>query len=320
MKLNAMLMKAMLFTVVSLGASAVNAEQSKPLLSQPDVSYHKVAVQDTKVFYREAGNPKNPTIILLHGFPTSSFMYRNLIPMLATKYHVIAPDLPGFGETESPSRANFDYKFQHLADVMVGFTDALGLKKYAIQIFDYGAPVGLRLALARPDRVTAIITQNGNAYTEGLADAWDPIKKYWNEPNDANRDALREFLKPESLAWQYTHGVKDVAVVSPDTYTLDAAYMARPENKEVQLDLFLDYASNVALYPQFQKFFRDTQVPILAVWGQNDPFFTPAGAKAFQKDVPTAEVELYDTGHFALETHNDAIAARILDFLNRRLK
>lgn len=320
MKLNAMLMKAMLFTVVSLGASAVNAEQSKPLLSQPDVSYHKVAVQDTKVFYREAGNPKNPTIILLHGFPTSSFMYRNLIPILATKYHVIAPDLPGFGETESPSRAKFAYKFQHLADVMVGFTDALGLKKYAIQIFDYGAPVGLRLALARPDRVTAIITQNGNAYTEGLADAWDPIKKYWNEPNIANRDALREFLKPESLAWQYTHGVKDVAVVSPDTYTLDAAYMARPENKEVQLDLFLDYASNVALYPQFQKYFRDTQVPILAVWGQNDPFFTPAGAKAFQKDVPTAEVELYDTGHFALETHNDAIATRILDFLNRRLK
>lgn len=320
MKLDSMLLKAMLFTVVSLGASAVNAEQTKSVLSQPEVTYHKISVQDTKVFYREAGNPKNPTIILLHGFPTSSFMYRNLIPILATKYHVIAPDLPGFGQTDSPSRANFDYNFQHLANVMVEFTDALGLKKYAIQIFDYGAPVGLRLALARPDRVTAIITQNGNAYTEGLADAWDPIKKYWKEPSSANRDALREFLKPESLAWQYTYGVKDVSKISPDTYTLDAAYMARPENKEVQLDLFLDYASNVALYPQFQKFFRDTQVPILAVWGQNDPFFIPAGAKAYQKDVPTAEVELYDTGHFALETHNDVIAARILDFLNRRLK
>lgn len=311
----AQLLSTVALSWVGMTASAATFQQEIP-----SVKYQKIQVQGTKVFYREAGDPKNPTILLLHGFPTSSFMYRNLIPILATKYHVIAPDLPGFGFTESPGRADFDYTFQHLADVMVGFTDALGLKKYAIQIFDYGAPVGLRLALARPQSVTAIITQNGNAYEEGLGDAWDPIKKYWRDPNQANREALREFLKPDMLAWQYTYGVKDPSAISPDTYTLDSALMARSENEEIQLDLFLDYASNVALYPQFQKFFRDYQPPLLAVWGQNDPFFIPAGAWAFQKDVPTAEVQLYDTGHFALETHNSVIAARILDFLARHLK
>ncbi|MCB5186770.1 alpha/beta hydrolase [Methylobacillus caricis] len=311
---------AKFLSALTFGLIATTVQAEPPTQNIPVVYYHKAQVQDVTVFYREAGDPERPTVLLLHGFPTSSFMYRNLIPLLAMKYHVIAPDLPGFGLTESPGRAQFDYKFQHLADVMVGFTDAIGLKKYAIQVFDYGAPVGLRLALARPDRITAIITQNGNAYEEGLGDAWDPIRKYWREPTEANREALRQFLKPEGLAWQYTHGVKDPSIVSPDTYTLDSALMARPENEEIQLDLFLDYASNVALYPKFQQFFRDYHPPILAVWGQNDPFFIPAGAKAYQKDVKTAEVELYDTGHFALETHNDAIAARILDFLNRRLK
>lgn len=304
---------------LSLGITAMNATAA-PTTNNLDVKYQKVQVQDTKIFYREAGDPSRPTILLLHGFPTSSFMYREIIPVLATKYHVIAPDLPGFGFTESPSRVKFDYKFQHLAEVMAGFTQVLGLKKYAIQVFDYGAPVGLRLALLHPEKVTAIITQNGNAYEEGLADAWNPIQKYWRDPSMDNREALRAFLKPDSVAWQYTFGVKDVSLIAPETYTLDSALLARPENEEIQLDLFLDYASNVALYPKFQKFFRDYQPPILAVWGKNDPFFIPPGAEAFKRDVKTAEVHFFDTGHFALETHHQEIADLIVDFLDRRLK
>lgn len=319
-------MKNSLFTfgaqwlaALSLGITAMNATAA-PTTNNLDVKYQKVQVQDTKIFYREAGDPSRPTILLLHGFPTSSFMYREIIPVLATKYHVIAPDLPGFGFTESPSRVKFDYKFQHLAEVMAGFTQVLGLKKYAIQVFDYGAPVGLRLALLHPEKVTAIITQNGNAYEEGLADAWNPIQKYWRDPSMENREALRAFLKPDSVAWQYTFGVKDVSLIAPETYTLDSALLARPENEEIQLDLFLDYASNVALYPKFQKFFREYQPPILAVWGKNDPFFIPPGAEAFKRDVKTAEVHFFDTGHFALETHHQEIAALIVDFLDRRLK
>ncbi|HZV61810.1 MAG TPA: alpha/beta hydrolase [Methylophilaceae bacterium] len=311
---------ARLLAGLSFGIIAMTAQAAPIQESSQVVKYQKVQVGDTKVFYREAGDAQNPTILLLHGFPTSSFMYRDLIPILATKYHVVAPDLPGFGFTESPDRAHFDYKFQNLANVMDGFTQVLGLKKYAIQVFDYGAPVGLRLALAHPERVTALITQNGNAYEEGLGDAWDPIKKYWREPSNENREALRQFLKPNGLAWQYTFGVKDTTLVAPETYTLDSALMARPDNEEIQLDLFLDYASNVALYPQFQKFFREYQPPVLAVWGQNDPFFIPAGAKAFTKDVPQAEIHFFDTGHFALETHNKEIAAKIVDFLDRKLK
>ena len=319
-------MKNSLFTfgaqwlaALSLGITAMNATAA-PTTNNLDVKYQKVQVQDTKIFYREAGDPSRPTILLLHGFPTSSFMYREIIPVLATKYHVIAPDLPGFGFTESPSRVKFDYKFQHLAEVMAGFTQVLGLKKYAIQVFDYGAPVGLRLALLHPEKVTAIITQNGNAYEEGLADAWNPIQKYWRDPSMENREALRAFLKPDSVAWQYTFGVKDVSLIAPETYTLDSALLARPENEEIQLDLFLDYASNVALYPKFQKFFREYQPPILAVWGKNDPFFIPPGAEAFKRDVKTAEVHFFDTGHFALETHHQEIADLIVDFLDRRLK
>lgn len=312
---------AKLLTALSIGVASITHAHAAPTqASVPTVRYHKVQVQETSVFYREAGDPQRPTVLLLHGFPTSSFMYRELIPLLATKYHVIAPDLPGFGFTEAPSRAQFAYNFQHLAEVMDGFTQALGLKQYAIQVFDYGAPVGLRLALLHPERVTAIITQNGNAYEEGLAEAWGPIQTYWREPTAEHREALRQFLKPDSVAWQYTYGVKDPSAVAPETYTLDSALLARPENEEIQLDLFLDYASNVALYPKFQQFFRDYQPPILAVWGQNDPFFTPAGARAYQKDVPEAEVHLYDTGHFALETHVQEIAATTLDFLARHLK
>lgn len=319
MKTSLLTYSAQWLTALSLGITATGSAAA-PASDDPVVKYQKVQVQDTRIFYREAGDPSRPTILLLHGFPTSSFMYRALIPVLATRYHVVAPDLPGFGFTESPGRAKFDYTFQHLAEVMADFTQALGLKQYAIQVFDYGAPVGLRLALLHPEKVTAVITQNGNAYEEGLADAWNPIQRYWREPSVENREALREFLKPESVAWQYTFGVKDVSLIAPETYTLDSALLARPENEEIQLDLFLDYASNVARYPEFQQYFRDYQPPILAVWGKNDPFFIPPGAEAFKRDVKTAEVHFFDTGHFALETHLHEIAGLIMDFLDRHIR
>jgi pimeloyl-ACP methyl ester carboxylesterase len=276
-----------------------------------------IKVDGANLFYREAGNPESPAVLLLHGFPTSSHMFRNLIPRLAGDYHVVAPDLPGFGFSDSPPRGEFKYTFENLARVIGGFTEKLGLKKFAIYIFDYGAPVGLRLALAHPERVSAIVSQNGNAYEEGLSQGWNPIQKYWKEPTAANRAALRDFLTPEATKWQYTHGVADPSLVAPESYTLDSALLARPGNDEIQLDLFLDYASNVALYPKFQRYFRDQRPPLLAVWGQNDPFFLPAGAKAFTRDNPNVEVHFFDTGHFALETHANEIAARIEPFLKR---
>jgi pimeloyl-ACP methyl ester carboxylesterase len=244
-------------------------------------------------------------------------MFRNLMPLLADRYHVVAPDLPGFGFTEAPVRTQFAYTFDNLAKVIEGFTDAVGLTSYALYVFDYGAPVGFRLALARPDRVTAIISQNGNAYEEGLSQGWNPIQKYWREPTAENRQALRDFLAPATTKWQYVHGVADESRVAPESYTLDSALLARPGNDEIQLDLFLDYASNVALYPKFQKYFATKRPPLLAVWGKHDPFFLPAGAEAFRRDVPTAEVHLFDTGHFALETHAVEIAAAIRRFLER---
>jgi pimeloyl-ACP methyl ester carboxylesterase len=254
---------------------------------------------------------------LLHGFPTSSHMFRKLIPKLAGDYHVVAPDLPGFGFSDSPSRSDFKYTFENLARVMGAFTEKLGLKRFASYIFDYGAPVGLRLALTHPERVSAIVSQNGNAYEEGLSQGWNPIQNYWKEPSAANRAALRDFLKPEATKWQYTHGVADPSLVAPESYTLDSALLARPGNDEIQLDLFLDYASNVALYPKFQEYFRKQRPPLLAVWGQNDPFFLPPGAKAFTRDNPNAEIHFFDTGHFALETHANEIAAKIQSFLKR---
>ena len=283
------------------------------------VSFHFAQVGDLKVFYREAGDVAAPTVLLLHGFPTSSFMYRNLIPMLAERYHVIAPDMPGFGLTEVPAASDYAYTFDQLARTMQGFTDVLGLERYALQVFDYGAPVGWRLAAARPERVTALITQNGNAYEEGLAEGWIPIQAYWREPTAAHRDAVRQFVTPEAIKWQYTHGVADLTRVAPDTYLLDAALTARPGNVDIQLDLFLDYADNVAQYPRFQAYFRQHQPPILAVWGRNDPFFLPAGAEAFQRDVPKAEVHFFDTGHFALETHVGEIGPVIREFLDRHV-
>jgi pimeloyl-ACP methyl ester carboxylesterase len=244
-------------------------------------------------------------------------MFRDLIPLLADSFHVIAPDLPGFGQSDLLSRPAFQYTFENLADRIDRFIDVLGLKRFAVYIFDYGAPVGLRVALKHPDRIVAIVSQNGNAYEEGLSDGWDPIRAYWQEPSQANRDALRKFLSPETTLFQYTHGVADPSMVSPDGRSLDDYYMTRLGAHEAQLDLLLDYASNVALYPQFQEYFRKHKPPLLAVWGKNDPFFLPAGAQAFKRDNPRAEVHFYPTGHFALETHCQEIAAAIRDFLNR---
>ncbi len=278
---------------------------------------HTANVDNKKVFYREAGQKDAPVLLLLHGFPSSSHMFRDLIPALADTYRVIAPDMPGFGFSDAPDRAEFDYTFENLTDVIQRFIETLGLDRYAVYVFDYGAPVGLRLALRHPERVTAIISQNGNAYVEGLSDGWDPIRKYWEVPTIENRNALRAFLTPETTQWQYTHGVTDPERVAPESYTLDSALMARPGNDEIQLDLFLDYASNVALYPAFQEYFRSHRPPLLAVWGKNDPFFLPPGAEAFKRDLPDAEIRFFDSGHFALETHHAEIASVIRDFLVR---
>jgi pimeloyl-ACP methyl ester carboxylesterase len=283
------------------------------------IRYKQATVDGNKIFYREAGTATAPNLLLLHGFPTSSHMFRNLIPALADRYHVVAPDLPGFGFSDAPDHKSFRYTFENLAKVIDNFTQSIGLQRYAIYVFDYGAPVGLRLALAHTERITAIITQNGNAYEEGLSEGWNPIQKYWKEPNEANRAALREFLKPEATKWQYTHGVQDASLVAPEAYELDSALLARPGNDEIQLDLFLDYASNVALYPKFQEYFRAKQPPLLAVWGKGDPFFLPPGAEAFKRDIPPAEVHFYDTGHFALETHYLEIAEAMREFLGRKL-
>jgi pimeloyl-ACP methyl ester carboxylesterase len=283
------------------------------------ISYKYAAVGGNRIFYREAGPETAPTILLLHGFPTSSHMFRNLIPALADRYHVVAPDLPGFGFSDAPNRKQFPYTFENLTKAIDGFTLSIGLERFAIYVFDYGAPVGFRLALARPNRITAIISQNGNAYVEGLSQGWNPIQKYWKEPTPENRTTLRDFLKPEATKWQYVHGVQDESQVAPESYELDSALLARPGNDEIQLDLFLDYASNVALYPKFQEYLRTKQPFLLAVWGKNDPFFLPPGAEAFKRDNPNAEVHFYDTGHFALETHHQEIAGAIRDFLGRKL-
>jgi pimeloyl-ACP methyl ester carboxylesterase len=276
----------------------------------PHTSVKRVAADGVSVFYREAGPPDAPVVLLLHGFPTSSFMYRELIPRLADRYRVIAPDLPGFGFTEVPAGRGYRYTFDALAATIEAFTGALRLARYALYIFDYGAPIGLRLAVAHPERVTAIVSQNGNAYEEGLGDAWAPIRRYWREPTKANRDAVRGVLSPEGIRWQYTFGVPD-----PDGYTLDAAMLARPGNDEIQLDLFLDYANNVKLYPKFQEYFRGARPPLLAIWGRNDPFFIPAGAEAYGRDNPAAIVQFLETGHFAIETHVEEIAASMRQFL-----
>lgn len=282
------------------------------------IHFRTQTVGDVEVFYREAGPADAPVLLLLHGFPTSGHMYRDLIPHLADAYRVIAPDLPGFGETTAPSRERFTYGFASLATTMEGFVDALGLDRYAIYIFDYGAPVGLRLALAQQERVSAIISQNGNAYVEGLSQGWSPIQRYWSQPTKENREALRIFQSPDAVRQQYVAGVPDPSLVSTDGSNLDSFFLARPGRDEIQLDLILDYRSNVELYPQFHAYFRARQPPLLAAWGRNDPFFLPAGADAFKRDIPSAEIHFFDTGHFALETHHQEIAALMRDFLGRQ--
>jgi pimeloyl-ACP methyl ester carboxylesterase len=280
--------------------------------------YREISIDGVSIFYREAGDPSAPTLLLLHGFPTSSHMFRDLIPVLADRYHLVAPDLPGFGFSDAPDRARFAYTFDHLTDVIDRFTERLELRRYALYVFDYGAPVGFRLAVRHPERITAIVSQNGNAYEEGLSDGWNPIQRYWKEPTPTNRTALRDFLEPETTRFQYVHGVADETTVAPESYTLDSALLARPGNAEIQLDLFLDYRSNVAAYGRFQAYFRAQRPPLLATWGRHDPFFLPAGAEAFKRDLPDADVRFYDTGHFALETHAAEIGAAIGAFLARR--
>lgn len=283
------------------------------------VRFNTVDVDGLKMFYRSAGATDAPAVLLLHGFPSASHMFRDLIPELADRYHVVAPDLPGFGMTEQPARDHFTYTFDNIANIVDRFTEVLGLNKFAVYVFDYGAPVGFRLAVKHPERITAIVTQNGNTYLEGVSDAFAPVQAYWKEPTQANRDALRGFLAPQTTLFQYTHGVADPSLLSPDGRNLDDFYLARPGNNEIQLDLLLDYQSNVAFYGTIQAYLRQHQPPVLAVWGKNDPFFIPPGAEAFKKDVPSAEVRFVDSGHFALETHAQEIGAVMREFLAKHV-
>ncbi|MGN6236169.1 alpha/beta fold hydrolase [Dyella sp.] len=281
------------------------------------IHYRSTDVDGFNVFYREAGRPGAPKLLLLHGFPSSSHMFRDLIPLLADRFHIVAPDLPGFGQSAMPPRDAFTYTFDHLAQVIDRFTEVVGFERFVVYVFDYGAPVGLRIAMKHPERIAGIVSQNGNAYVEGLSEGWNPIQTYWSDPSQKNRDALRAFLAPEATRWQYVHGVPDESQISPDGIALDNHYLARPGSDEIQLDLFGDYQSNVALYPAFQAYFRAHRPRFLAIWGKHDPFFLPPGAEAFKRDLPDADVRFLDTGHFALETHAGEIATAIGDVFGR---
>jgi pimeloyl-ACP methyl ester carboxylesterase len=294
-------------------------QDSTKNLRIPRTSIHGAEADGIKMFYREAGPRDAPVVLLLHGFPTSSFQFRELIPRLADRYRVIAPDLPGFGFTDVPNERNYKYTFDALAQSISAFTDALGLKRYALYVFDYGAPTGFRLAMALPERISAIVSQNGNAYEVGLGDAWAPIRRYWNEPTAANREVIRKVLNLEGMRREYASGIPNPEVIAPEGYTLDAALLARPGNVDIQLDLFLDYASNVKLYPAFHEYFRKWKPPLFAIWGKYDPYFIPAGAEAFRRDNPNATVQFLDTGHFALETHVEEIALAMKQFLATQL-
>lgn len=311
-------------SIAVAATSAAHAESAIPAqpIAATRIHYKTQTADGIEVFYREAGRKTDaPTVLLLHGFPSSSHMFRDLIPALADRYHVIAPDLPGFGATRVPAERGYRHSFANLAETIAQFTEALRLERFAIYVFDYGAPVGFRLGLRNPERIAAIISQNGNAYEEGLSpEGWQPVRAYWEAPTPENRNALRAMLTPETTQWQYTHGVSDPSLIAPEAYIMDQTGLDRPGNAEIQLDLFGDYQSNVALYPEFQAMFRSARPPILAVWGRNDPFFLPRGASAYGRDNPEAEVHLLDTGHFALETHGPEIAALIRDFLGRKMK
>jgi pimeloyl-ACP methyl ester carboxylesterase len=291
-----------------------------PMPAWPEVRYRTVKVDGLDIFYREAGPKDAPAILLLHGFPTSSHMFRNLIPRLAGQYRVIAPDYPGYGNSSMPSHTEFEYSFDNLAKVIDGFTKQVGLETFALYLQDYGAPIGFRIASAQPERITGLIIQNGNAYEEGLPDSfWGPIKKYWASPTVENRDALRSVLTIDATRWQYTTGARDVSAISPDTWVIDQAGMDRPGNKEIQLDLFLSYGTNPPLYPAWQEYFRKHQPPTLIVWGKNDPIFPPTGAEPYKRDLKNVDFNLLDTGHFALEEDAETIAAKINAFMRDRV-
>ncbi|SHH66496.1 alpha/beta fold hydrolase [Flavobacterium defluvii] len=283
--------------------------------STVQIHYREIKVNGQNIFYREAGPAGAPVLLLLHGYPTSSHMFRDLIPILKEKYHVIAPDLPGFGYSDAPDRTKFAYTFDNLAKTMQSFIDELKLKRFAIYVFDYGAPTGFRLALANPEKITGIISQNGNAYVEGLSSGWNPIQKYWQNDTPENRNALKSFLTLEGTKFQYLTGVSDTSLIAPESYILDQHFLDRPESTEIQLDLLKDYKTNVALYPKFQEYFRKYKPKFLAVWGNKDPFFLPPGAEAYKRDIPDATIKFYDTGHFALETHVNEIGSEILKFM-----
>jgi len=300
--------------------AAPNAPQASPNVAvAASVQYRTVSIDGVKIFYREAGPKDAPVLLLLHGFPTSSQMFRNLIPRLADRYRVIAPDYPGYGQSDMPAMDKFEYSFDHLGAVMDKFTQTLGLTRFAMYVQDYGAPVGYRIAAAHPERITALVVQNGNAYDEGLDnDFWKPIKAYWADKSEANAKPLRAALELDTTRWQYTHGARSVASLSPDAWMLDQAYMDRPGNKDIQLALFHSYGSNPGHYPEWQAYFRKHQPPMLIAWGKNDKIFPPAGAHPYLRDLPKAELHLLDTGHFALEEDGAAIAALMRDFLGRQ--
>ena len=309
-------MKKILAAIAAIVLGGLMNIQAK---EEMGIRYRKIQVEDCKIFYREAGQPGKPVILLLHGFPSSSVMFRELMPELADSYHLIAPDFPSFGQTESPERDKFTYSFDHLARIVDKFTGKLGLTKYAMYVFDYGAPIGYRLAMWHPERITAIISQNGNMYEEGLGKKWEARKAYWKNPTPELRRQYASAYALDTIIGQYTFGTPEGSV-GPDGYTLDFYYVNLPGRAEMQNDLILDYRSNVALYPQFQQYLRKHQPPLLAVWGENDPSFIPAGAKAFKRDLPNAEIHFVPSGHFALESHHREIAALMRDFLKRILK
>jgi pimeloyl-ACP methyl ester carboxylesterase len=311
---------AVLITGLYLAVNPVSAQSNQTsknqIMETPSIHYRTVKANGLNLFYREAGSNDAPVILLLHGYPTSSHMFRNLIPILSGKYHVIAPDLPGFGYSDAPDHQQFQYTFDNLAKTMQAFIDELGLKRFALYVFDYGAPTGFRLALANPEKITGIISQNGNAYEEGLSKEWNPIQKYWQDPSQENRDALKDFVSKESTWYAYHQGVSDPSLIAPEACTLDQHFLDRPGNIEIQLDLVKDYRTNVQLYPKFQAYFREYKPKLLAVWGNKDPYFLPAGAEAYKRDNPNATVKFYNTGHFALETHVKEIGNDISNFMD----